>query len=100
MHNYRVPMTPGRRRERQKWAHRKMKYGLSQIEWLKLFLSQGAVCAICGGTEPHGPDWATDHNHHTGQTRGILCFPCNMGLAVLEKRDWTIAATAYLEQRK
>lgn len=52
-----------------------------------LFAKQGGCCAICGksGTTAER-DFDVDHNHTTGQVRGLLCGTCNrtIGLAKVD----------------
>ena len=49
--------------------------------WQVQFNRQGGRCAICG---IHQSDLNTilhiDHNHVTGELRGLLCVKCNTGL--------------------
>ena len=69
---------------------------LREGEYKEMLESQGGVCAICGAM-PKGR-LAVDHDHATGQVRGLLCSPCNVALGFL--RDDPIrlkAAIAYLE---
>jgi hypothetical protein len=46
-------------------------------------VSQGGRCAICGKV-PRSRRLAVDHDHKTGEVRGLLCasgdFGCNKGL--------------------
>ena len=52
--------------------------------YIDLFLDIKAgnrKCEICGGID----DLYIDHNHDTGEIRGVLCFTCNVGLGKLEK---------------
>jgi hypothetical protein len=67
----------------------KRKYGISQDEYRALRDRQGGACAICGTTTPIGKlphhdreaFWLhVDHDHKTGQIRGLLCTKCNIGL--------------------
>lgn len=49
------------------------------------FMSQGKVCAICGTSNwrKRNPKPYVDHDHSTGQIRGLLCCKCNtlLGMA-------------------
>lgn len=56
------------------------KRGLTQISYEVLLKKQNYVCAICKKPNTTKKDWAIDHCHTTGQTRGILCLNCNMVL--------------------
>jgi hypothetical protein len=54
----------------------KHRYGITEDLVNKLILDQGAICPICLGA------WVAhvDHDHVTGQIRGLLCFKCNGAL--------------------
>ncbi len=60
--------------------HLRSSYGITYEEYETLLAAQEGVCAICGGgtSKRH---FAVDHNHRTGQVRGLLCARCNTGLA-------------------
>ena len=81
----------------------KHKYGLSIEQYDRMFLEQNGVCAICGNPPaPTGKPQQTrlhvDHDHQTGQIRGLLCRACNHGIGSL--RDSTAilqSAISYLE---
>ena len=59
----------------------KYKYGVDE-EWYRLTLeSQNGVCAICyGGLVLGRRHFSVDHNHETGEVRGLLCEHCNRGV--------------------
>ena len=58
----------------------------------------GEVCGICGRPpSKKRPKLDRDHDHVTGQPRGLLCPICNMKLADL-KLEWLRAAADYLER--
>jgi hypothetical protein len=95
--------TPKKRLEQ----HLKYKYSLTIAELNDALQKQKGGCAIC---EEMLPDllvynnrrrgYAIDHNHETGEFRGILCLKCNsmLGMAcdnhiLLEK------ASQYLKER-
>jgi len=66
----------------------KSKYGISEDEYMEMLDKQGGGCALCGSTESK---WATspwlhvDHNHDTGEVRGLLCHICNIVVGGIEK---------------
>jgi hypothetical protein len=68
------------RRNSKAWRLRL--YGLTPEGFDRLLADQGGCCAVCG--EP-GQTWAernlhVDHDHNTGEVRGLLCGRCNVGL--------------------
>lgn len=42
---------------------------------------QGGGCCICGRLPREDISLHVDHDHSTGEVRGILCFCCNNALA-------------------
>ena len=56
----------------------KYNYGITIDEFTNKLIEQENSCAICKGKEPGGNgDFYVDHNHSTGQVRGLLCSWCN-----------------------
>ena len=59
-------------------AYLRKKYGITQKTYLVMLKAQGGACFICRNTPRDSARWmAVDHNHKTGQVRGILCWRCN-----------------------
>lgn len=83
-------------------AKLKRVYGLTSVQWDAILLSQGGVCAICQGAQSKGrKSFCTDHDHATGEIRGILCHPCNVAIGLLrDSVDLVFAAGRYLEKHK
>ena len=60
--------------------HIQKKYNLEWNEYLSMLDAQDHLCAICR-VEPLTPYYThIDHNHDTGEVRGLLCKSCNQGL--------------------
>lgn len=61
------------------------KYGITAGEKARRVAAQGGVCGNLGcGRDITGPRKAhIDHDHETGELRGILCGPCNRALGML-----------------
>ncbi len=84
-------------KERQRAGHLKRKYGITLEQYDKLLARQGGRCAICR-REPR-PDISLhlDHDHESGQLRGILCFRCNNALGDFDDDPTLLwAALGYL----
>jgi hypothetical protein len=71
-------------------------------EYRKMEEEQGHVCAICQHDDPARKNgrWDVDHDHETGQVRGLLCHHCNILIGAAND-DPTVLylAAAYLEER-
>lgn len=59
----------------------KATYGLTIEQYDSILESQGNSCAICKIDTPSGRGrFHVDHNHITGEIRGLLCHHCNLAL--------------------
>ncbi len=52
--------------------------GFTSKDYDALLLKQNGVCAVCG--EHQGKHLHVDHDHTTGNVRGLLCNDCNAAL--------------------
>lgn len=78
--------------------HRLRKYGLTPYTFRLLAEEQGGRCAICRMTPQSIGEFVVDHNHRTGDVRGLLCLPCNTGIGHLkDSPDVLRRAVTYLE---
>ena len=71
-------------------AHLKANFGLTLEEYDMRLSSQNGVCAICGNPETSLRRGSiksldVDHNHETGQIRGLLCSACNASLGLMRE---------------
>lgn len=90
---YRATRTkPATAAQRTKWNLNR-RYRLSLTEFQAMRVRQGNLCAIC--EEPMARP-KVDHDHVTGEVRGLLCHKCNLRLSGLEDREFRTRALAYL----
>lgn len=70
-------------------SHLRLMYGIDAKEYAKMLRAQNGTCKICR-RPPQTKRLAVDHDHNTGEIRGLLCFKCNSTLGWLEKylRDY------------
>jgi predicted transcriptional regulator len=78
--------------------------GVSKEQYDNMLKNQNGVCAICSSPTGH---WsknkrrarlAVDHDHKTGNLRGLLCGNCNRGLRWFrDSKELLLKAVRYLE---
>jgi hypothetical protein len=65
-------------------AYLRRTYKITIDEYDQSLVKQGGKCAMCLAPSARGMGrWHVDHNHVTGQVRGLLCQNCNIGLGKL-----------------
>ena len=67
-----------------------------------LYMKQQGCCVICGRHQSElNEKLGVDHNHSTGQIRGLLCNKCNTGIGMLQdSAEVCSAAAEYLRMSK
>ena len=94
---------PGKEKARNRYCPEKRAeyivkgYGLTLDKYNQMVKVQGGGCAICGSkqakTKRNGR-FCIDHNHTTGEVRGLLCAPCNRGMGLLGDNPDTLKLAA------
>ncbi|MBA7572888.1 hypothetical protein ES708_14675 [subsurface metagenome] len=65
---------------------------------MELWESQDGKCAICGESFIKLFNTCVDHNHETGEVRGLLCRKCNVAIGFLnDDPELMEKAIKYLE---
>ena len=97
------PELAERRRQNNRRAQYKRKYGITVDEYEARLAAQDGRCAICRrtpGAEAASGRFAelfVDHDHATGAVRGLLCHGCNAGVGLLgDDPARLLAAADYL----
>ena len=89
--------------------HNLKRYGITPEDKEKMLENQGYKCAICGeeiflfrDTKNKKKDIAhVDHDHDTGEVRGLLCDKCNRGLGYFrDNTEYLLSAVSYLKKNK
>lgn len=74
----------------------KYRYGITPEQYDEMLEAQEGVCAICKEA-PTQQRLAVDHDHKTGEVRGLLCFSCNTALGHFrDDPERLISASDYL----
>ncbi len=80
--------------------HLKRKFNLSREVYQKMLDEQCDRCKICGSDKPRGryDNFSVDHDHKTGEIRGLLCSFCNTGIGQFQDDPSLLRKAAkYLE---
>jgi len=77
-----VAKNPEKHEATRRRAHLRREYGITVEEYDEMLAAQGGGCAICGGPQVKRQWLAVDHDHATGEVRGLLCDPCNLAVGL------------------
>ena len=88
-------------RAKDKWTLQKRcaRHGITPEEFWSIYEEQDGSCPVCDKAI-EAEDSAIDHNHKTGEVRGILCKSCNRALGLLgDSPDTMFRGFTYLQDR-
>jgi hypothetical protein len=89
---------PERKRAMRDLYYRRT-YGLTADEIDAMLAAQDGGCAICGRLPTRLASLHLDHDHETGEVRGLLCIDCNQGIGKFHEDAARLRAAAdYLER--
>ena len=99
-----MPYAPGPKRKHHagRMKYQRM-YGITIEDYVRMLEEQGGRCAICRTDEPGGSGsrFAVDHDHKTGEVRGLLCKNCNTGIGLLQDNVLILEqAIRYLNEKE
>lgn len=69
--------------------------GVDDATYAAMLERQGGHCAICPN-EPKTRRLHVDHDHRTGEVRGLLCYRCNRALPTWVTVSWLVNVITYL----
>ena len=77
----------------------KRNFGITLEQYIQLKTNQNHKCAICNRKKFSKRDLSVDHDHSTGQIRGLICYKCNLMLGNAEEQIETLQnAIVYLSK--
>ena len=72
---------PERSQEIEEKATLKKRYGVTPEDYDRMLEERGGCCEICGRSGANCKrSLCIDHDHLTGNLRGLLCAKCNLGI--------------------
>jgi len=88
---------------KERYRENKLKrlYNLNLNDYEKMLQEQKSCCAICSAKVEEERDkvLVVDHNHLTGNVRGLLCHKCNTGLGLFRDNEaYLLKAVEYLRK--
>lgn len=72
---------PERVKKTQRESKLRRLYGVEPNDYRRMLEEQGGTCAICHRSSKSR--LVVDHDHRSGQVRGLLCDSCNQGIGKL-----------------
>lgn len=68
------------------------RYNITPEQHKAMFEEQGGVCKLCKKPQEGKRPLVVDHNHATGEVRGLLCYGCNRKIVILDSSEAEITA--------
>lgn len=88
----------------QKSIYLRLKYNLTIEQYESMLIAQNYKCAGCGSESVEHDRYKSlciDHDHATGQIRGLLCHPCNTAIGASKENINRLEGCAeYLKTHK
>ncbi len=72
---------------KQRDRYLRRKYGIGIKDYNRILKAQKGKCAICGKPPKPGKNLHVDHDHVTGDIRGLLDFYCNKRVVGRNRAD-------------
>jgi recombination endonuclease VII len=84
-------------RERQRDKFLRIAFDITAVDWDTVFEYEKGRCPICGKSIRTKPRPHTDHDHVSGNFRGILCGQCNRALGKAQDKRWGWTPVCFLK---
>lgn len=85
----------------QRESFLRRKYGIGLVDYDQMLEAQKGLCAICLSPDSRNGNrgMVVDHDHATGQVRGLLCGTCNTALGKFRDNPAILrSAISYLDR--
>lgn len=78
------------------------KYGITDLDYKKLFETQKGMCPVCNKSiQPRHKSTHLDHDHENGKIRGLLHNTCNFALGLIKENfDTALGLAKYIQEHK
>jgi hypothetical protein len=73
------------RNRKMREIHLRNKFAFTPAQYDAMLARQQGGCAICGDPPRADSSLHVDHDHGTGEIRGLLCMRCNNGIGLLKE---------------
>jgi hypothetical protein len=74
-----------RRLQQLREIHLRNKFSLTVEQYDAILEAQGGMCALCESPPTPGISLHVDHDHGSGEIRGLLCVRCNNALGLFRE---------------
>ena len=87
---------PPQSKSQQRNKYLQSKYGIGLKHYHRMFKAQDGKCAVCARPPKPGKNLHVDHDHATGEVRGLLDYYCNRRVIGRNTRKTVRQLVSYL----